>query len=123
MALNNQNSVVRKNATAVLTQIAPYRAEQYQITRYINDLKDTDVTIRMVAAYQLGRTNDTRVVEPLIAALSDGDFRVRANAADSLGYLADKRAIEPLKRVEDDDKVNMVKRVAKASLEKLNRLP
>ena len=123
MALNDGNSVVRKNAVFAITQIAPYRAEQYQITRYINDLKDTDATVRIIAAYKLGRTNDTRAVEPLIAALSDKDFRVRANAADSLAYLADKRAVEPLKRVEDDDEVNMVKRVAKESLERLNRLP
>jgi len=59
----------------------------------------------------------------LIAALSDEDFRVRVNAADSLAYLADQRAIEPLKRVEDEDKVDMVKRVAKESLDRLERLP
>jgi HEAT repeat protein len=123
MALNDENSVVRNNAVVALTQIAPYRAGQYQITRYINDLKDADTTIRAVAAFNLGRVNDSRAVEPLIAALSDKDFRVRANAADSLAYLADKRAIEPLKRVENDDKVDMVKRVAKESLERLNRLP
>ncbi|MBM3236870.1 HEAT repeat domain-containing protein [Candidatus Poribacteria bacterium] len=123
MALNDENSVVRNNAVVALTQIAPYRAGQYQITRYINDLKDADTTIRAVAAFNLGRVNDSRAVEPLIAALSDKDFRVRANAADSLAYLADKRAIEPLKRVENDDKVEMVKRVAKQSLERLNRLP
>ncbi|MBC8229605.1 HEAT repeat domain-containing protein [bacterium] len=123
MALNDQNSIVRKNAIVAITQIAPYRAEQYQITRYINDLKDADATVRIIAAHELGRTNDTRAVEPLIAALSDKDFRVRANAADSLAYLADKRAIEPLKRVEGDDKIDMVKRVAKESLERLNRLP
>jgi len=123
MALNDQNSIVRKNAIVAITQIAPYRAEQYQITRYINDLKDADATVRIIAAHELGRTNDTRAVEPLIAALSDKDFRVRANAADSLAYLADKRAIEPLKRVEGDDKIDMVKRIAKESLERLNRLP
>ena len=123
MALNDRNSVVRKNAVFAITQIAPYRAEQYQISRYINDLKDTDSTVRVIAAYKLGRTNDTRAVEPLIAALSDMDFRVRANAADSLAYLADKRAVEPLKRVKDDDEVDMVKRVAKESLERLNKLP
>ena len=122
-ALNNPNSVVRKNAVAALTQIVPARAEQYQITRYINDLKDSESTIRMIAASKLGRTNDSRAVEPLIAALSDRDFRVRANAADSLAYLADKRAVEPLKRVEDDDKVDMVRRVAKESLERLKELP
>lgn len=123
MALNDRNNVVRKNAVFAITQIAPYRAEQYQISRYINDLKDTDSTVRVIAAYKLGRTNDTRTVEPLIAALSDMDFRVRANAADSLAYLADKRAVEPLKRVKDDDEVDMVKRVAKESLERLNKLP
>jgi len=71
----------------------------------------------------LGRTNDPRAVEPLIAALSDRDFRVRADAVGSLAYLADKRAIEPLKRVEDDDEVDMVRRVAKEALERLERLP
>lgn len=123
LALNDQNSVVRKNAVAALTQIDPGNAEQYQITQYINDLKDTDTKIRMVAAFKLGRTNDNRAVEHLISALSDGNFQVRANAADSLAYLADKRAVKPLERVEDDDENKMVRRVAKESLERLKELP
>lgn len=122
-ALNDQNSIVRKNAAIALTQIDPDNAEQYQITRYIADLNDADAETRRIAAFRLGRTNNQNAVEPLIAALNDKDFRVRANAADGLAYLADRRALEPLKRVEDDDKVDMVKRVAKESLERIDRLP
>jgi len=122
VALNDQNHIVRKNALVALSLIAPINAQQYKVTKYINDLKDADEKIRMRAAFELGRTNDPRAVEPLISALSDANFRVRANAADSLAYLADKRAIKPLKRVEGDDQNKMVRRVAKESLERLKEL-
>ncbi len=122
-ALNSPNRVIRSNAVAALRQITPDRAEHYQVSRAINDLKDTDPGVRAVAAFQLGRMQDSRALNPLIAALKDKDFRVRAGAADSLAYLADKRAVKPLESVEDDDPVDMVKRVARESLDRLKRLP
>jgi HEAT repeat protein len=44
----------------------------------------------------LGKINDPRVVEPLIASLKDTDMLVRESAAEALGKINDPRAIEPL---------------------------
>jgi HEAT repeat protein len=51
---------------------------------------------RVNAASALGRINDERVVEPLIAALRDDDEDVRVAAIDALGYLEYAKAVKPL---------------------------
>jgi HEAT repeat protein len=44
----------------------------------------------------LGRIQDRRAVEPLIAALGDASKQVRSGVASALGQLQDARAVEPL---------------------------
>ena len=53
----------------------------------------------------LGKTGDTRAVEPLISALHDKDSRVRYGAVNALERIGDTRAVEPLSSValQDDD--------------------
>ena len=121
--LKDANSSVRRNAVMALELIEPDKAQQHQVTKYLNDLRDTDSSVRAVAAYALGESGDLQTVEPLIAALKDKDFRVRMNAVLSLEKLCDKRAIPALQFVEDQkNEVDAVKRAAKSAREKLRRL-
>ena len=48
------------------------------------------------AARALGEINDTRAVDPLIAALKDKKPEIRGTAAVALGEIGDKKATVPL---------------------------
>ena len=68
-----------------------------EVSRLIDDLKDTSWQIRWYAASSLGEKKEARAVEPLIATLkNDNNGYVRAMAAWALGRIRDRRAIEPL---------------------------
>ncbi|MCH8294685.1 HEAT repeat domain-containing protein [Candidatus Poribacteria bacterium] len=121
-ALSSGKSTVRQNAAIALGQIAPDEAHLYQATRYINDLKDTDPTVREMGAKMLGYIGDSRAVEALIRALGDSDYRVRLRAAKALEILSDKRAMEPLNLTKKDD-VKAVEEAAKKAYDWLKRLP
>jgi HEAT repeats len=59
-------------------------------------LNDSDSSVRREAAIALGKLNDAKAVEPLIACLNDPESSVRSVAADALGDLKDTKAVEPL---------------------------
>ncbi len=80
------------------------QADTY-LKRLIDTLKaDKSYKVRLQAAVFLGRSNDERVFEPLVAAMSnDEDYTVRAAAANALGNYGDPRAISHIiKRVATD---------------------
>lgn len=57
-----------------------------------------DLWARYDAASALGNLEDTRAIEPLLAALSDPASQVRRTVAGALGDLGDLRAVAPLIR-------------------------
>jgi len=59
-------------------------------------LGSRDAFVRHFAARELGSLNDSRAVEPLIAALKDFNADIRVIAASALSRLKDRRAVEPL---------------------------
>lgn len=123
-SLSNPKSIVRQNAAAALGQLLPDEGDFYQITRYINDLRDTDQAVRANGARMLGQLGDTRALEQLVAALGDTDYRVRLHAAEALGKLNDKRAMPALEQAKNDkDDVKAVEEAAKNSFNWLKRLP
>ncbi|MBV1800662.1 HEAT repeat domain-containing protein [Siccirubricoccus sp. G192] len=72
--------------------------------------------VRQAAAGALGKLDDTRAVEPLLARLAaDQDIDVRRVAARALGKLGDARAVEPLlARFTADDDINVRQAAAEA---------
>ncbi len=74
--------------------IAPALAED--VDQYIKDPKNENSTVRANAAWALGKINNTRAVDSLVAVLKDNDIDVRCNAAWSLGKIKDPKAANPL---------------------------
>ena len=72
--------------------IATVRADE--VDKLINQLKDKDWTVRLLAAIDLGKIGDNRAVEPLVTALKDKDWHaqggVRKQAALSLRKITGK---------------------------------
>ena len=63
----------------------------------------SQLQVRTVAAYALGKIGNLRAVEPLIEALKDDDWNVRVSSARALGIIGDERAVEPLNEALKDD--------------------
>lgn len=63
--------------------------ERQAIPALVATLKDSDHTVRMAAAFALGKigSDGKTVVPALVQALSDNDDSVRVSAADSLGWI------------------------------------
>lgn len=120
--LGSSNSSVRSGAMQALNLMGADDASQHKVTRYINDLQDSDSVVRSTAAKMLGGVGNSRAVEPLIAVLSDADYRVRWHAAETLGILGDKRAVSALESARKDD-VKAVSEAAKDAASRLKRLP
>ncbi|HEX7708829.1 MAG TPA: PilT/PilU family type 4a pilus ATPase, partial [Thermoanaerobaculia bacterium] len=68
-------------------------------------LKDPDWWIRIAAAESLGRSRDSRAVDPLIETLSDPDARWAA--VEALGRIADPRALGALGKMLADPQPNV----------------
>ncbi len=66
---------------------------QPDIEGAIRLLKNGDDQVRQFIAYLLGRTGDSRAIEPLIDALQDEHVGVRGAAANALGALGDIDAV------------------------------
>lgn len=81
---------------AVISFTLTASAQDDIIGQQIANLRDSDPLIRETAAFDLGRFNDLRAVEPLISALGDPTGGVRAGAAFALGKLQDRRATKAL---------------------------
>lgn len=62
----------------------------------IERLNHTDPTVRYEAAQQLGKSQDTRAVAPLIQALPDENSKVQYAAISGLIKLGDTQAAEPI---------------------------
>jgi HEAT repeat protein len=75
---------------------------------------DCPLSIRILAAINLGAIGDKRAVEPLIQALKDKDIGIRGYAAAALGKIGDKRAVEPLIQALQDEKIDFRKTAAEA---------
>lgn len=70
---------------------------------FIGNLHSDDPSLRWGAAHSLGRMNDSRAIEPLIALLDDEDWRVRFKTVWALGQLGDLRILPFLRRLSRDE--------------------
>ena len=81
-------------------------AEIDQVERLIKNVNSTYRDLRMCSIWTLGKVDDPRAFDALVAALKHEDLGVRIAAADELGNKKDPRAIDPLitglKENEDD---------------------
>lgn len=62
-----------------------------------------DETQQAIVVRMLGRTADSRLVDPFIALLNDQSETMQSAAADALGWIGDRRAVEPLLRLTGSD--------------------
>lgn len=82
--------------------------------------KDPEVSVRAQAARALGRMEEPRAVEPLMAALSNERIEIRRDAAYALGLIGDPRAIPGLQALEKDSD-EVVRFMAKEALTRIDR--
>ncbi|MEM6503031.1 MAG: HEAT repeat domain-containing protein [Cyanobacteria bacterium P01_C01_bin.89] len=66
---------------------------------FTGDAEDGVFPLQRNVARALGKLDDCRAVNPLIAKLTSPDFYVREAAAQSLGMLGGPQAIEPLRQL------------------------
>ena len=81
-------------------------------------LGSSDFRVRVQAALELGRSGDSRALEPLVGALDDRNASVRAAAAAALGKLGDTRGRAPLAEHRSDSS-SAVRSEIKNALDKL----
>lgn len=86
------NNVVRSIIESGLEKFGYQAVEPLITTIKTSSIED----VRKDSIIILGGINDTRAVEPIIAALSDGNNDIRRTSASALGKLMDLRAVEPL---------------------------
>ncbi len=89
------------------------------VPNFLEALHNDDERIRGNAASALGETGDSRVVEPLIAAVKDPSWETRWKAAEALGKMGDQRAIKPLIEALKDE-VSPIREQAAWALGKMN---
>ena len=81
---------------------------------------DVEHIVRKEAIIALGRRQEKRAVDPLIAALKDKRWDVRSNAATALGEIGDSRAIGPLsKLLRTETREQLVREEVAVALKKL----
>lgn len=93
-SLGSSTSMVGEAAAAALDKIG-----EPTVLPLIETLKSTDLGLRKWAAQLLGRRQDARAVEPLMAAIDDPDGNMRLITAGALAQIGDTRAIPALERV------------------------
>ena len=101
----------------------PEATRDAYVQRLIEALNHDDAyKVRLQAAVLLGRSKDSRAVEPLLAALSnDSEGTVRAAAATALGNLGQPRAISPLMQRLALDSQTFVREAAAAAVRRFPR--
>ena len=98
-----------------------YRAEDRQpvdINRLLRDLAEGSEDVHRRSLYLLRTRLYPAAVPGLIWLLSHGADRTRLNAAELLGELADPAAYEPLRRAAAQDADELVRALARKSVEK-----
>lgn len=88
---------------------------------FLGNLQSDNPSLRWGAAHSLGRMNDSRAIEPLIALLNDPDWRVRFKAVWALGRLGDLRVLPFLSRLARDKSETVRDSVAQAKDDILRR--
>lgn len=74
------------------------------VAKSISSLKDKDAKVRAQSASQLGKSCDSRGVDPLIERLKDEDVAVRVAAVEALGRLGQPDSAEDLiNTIQDQD--------------------
>jgi HEAT repeat protein len=79
-----------------LSSLSVAHAEIDQVERLIKNLDSTYRDLRMSSVWTLGKVDDPRAFEALIAALKHEDLGMRIAAADELGNKKNPKAIDPL---------------------------
>lgn len=65
----------------------------------LEELKDSNTAVRVLAAARLGVFGNEQAIEPLLAALGDEDKAVRNQVIMALGMLRSEAAVEPFLQV------------------------
>ncbi len=95
-ALRDPSAELRRLAERAAHQVVASPARQVDVPTELALLATGDAAERSVAARNLGRSGDWRVLEPLLAAARDGPEEIRVAALSSLGELGDRRAVPAL---------------------------
>ncbi len=80
--------------------------------------EDEHLQVRAIVAEALGKTADSRGVEPLIQAMMDEESSVRQMAAYALGILGDATALEALTKATEDESW-FVRSAARSSIKRI----
>lgn len=88
---------------------------------FLRNLTSDNPSLRFGAAHSLGRMNDPRAIEPLIALLNDEDWRVRFKTVWALGRLGDLRVLAFLSPLSRDESETVRDSVVQAKEEILRR--
>lgn len=85
----------------------------------LRQLKSGNQRTRRRAVRELGRLQDPRVIDPLMATLNDGSYLVRKEAARALGDIGDARAVRPLINLIGESVHHTLAAMALGALEKV----
>jgi len=114
LALNDENSYVRRSAAEALGKIGNSQA----VDALILALNDKDSYVRRSAAEALGKIGNSQAVDALILALNDKDSYVRRSAAEALGKIGNSQAVDALILALNDEN-SYVRRSAAEALGKI----
>ena len=117
-ALNNEDYIVRKEASSALKYVGDQRAVDALIKslEYENWHSKFSVliSVRANSAEALGKIGSKKAVPFLIESLHDNDVEVRWKSAEALGRIGDKSAVEPLIFLLEDSDGDVRKHTARA---------
>jgi hypothetical protein len=94
-------------------------AKELETERLLKQLKSPSYKLKENVAIKLGKSGDSRFVEPLINYLSHPDKDTRIAAIKGLGFLGDRRAVKPIVEVLTHDWSDIARREAASVLGKL----
>ena len=122
LTLKSEKAGERAGSARTLGEIGP--AAKDAVADLGAALKDADKEVRRCAAQALGDIGpaSASAAGALTAVLKDADWQVRRAAAYSLGRLG-TRDVEPALKAAKDDSQEAVRKAAKASLERIKKLP
>jgi HEAT repeat protein len=95
LALHDSDWGTQQSAAEMLMRMGGEWQESAEAL-LLGDLQNSDVEIRLGAAWSLVELGDERALDPLLRLLYHQENRIAAAAAFGLGELGDHRAVQPL---------------------------
>jgi HEAT repeat protein len=119
LALHDADWGTRQSAAEMLIKLGGEWHDSAEAL-LIGDLQNTDVEIRLGAAWSLVELGDERALDPLLRLLYHHESRIASAAAFGLGELGDQRAVVPLTAALDHAD-ETVREAASAGLRRLGQ--